>query len=103
MSRLTISLPDNLHQHLSALAIKNNESMSNIINQLIRIGLQHWFKDEDNSKVNPAVEQHCHQLIIQMNALIKNMSVEMLKLDKEDLEKLQQAAAIKYSELRNNH
>ncbi|KTC83703.1 hypothetical protein [Legionella brunensis] len=103
MSRLTISLPDNLHQHLSALAINNNESMSNLINRLIRIGLQHWFKNEDNSRENPAVEQYCHQLIIQMNALIKNMSVEMLKLDKEDLEKLQQAAAIKYSELSNNH
>ncbi|HHU0079761.1 TPA: hypothetical protein ACT9NC_002404 [Legionella pneumophila] len=102
MSRLTISLPDNLHQHISALAIKNNDSMSNMINQLIQVGLHHWFKNEDNLKANPAVEKYCHQLIIQMNALIKNMSVELLKLEKEDFEKLQQAAATKYIELKNS-
>ena len=99
MSRLTISLPDNLHKHISALAIKNNDSMSNMINQLVQVGLHNWFKDADNSKATPAVEKHCHQLIMQMNALIKNMSIEVLKLEREDFDKLQQAAAIKYNEL----
>ncbi|HAT3977571.1 TPA: hypothetical protein GDD45_15165 [Legionella pneumophila] len=68
----------------------------------MQVGLHHWFKNDGNFKANPAVEKYCHQLIIQMNALIKNMSVELLKLDREDFEKLQQAATIKYNELKNS-
>lgn len=47
---------------------------------------------------NP-IDQHCQQLIIQMNALIKNMSVEMFKFNQEDFEHLRQAALEKYNEL----
>jgi hypothetical protein len=102
MSRLSISIPENMHKQISALAIKNGESMSNIVNQLIQVGLHHWFIDGNNAKTDTAVEKHCHQIIIQMNALIKNMSVEILKLNREDFEKLQQAAAIKYSDLKES-
>jgi hypothetical protein len=52
-------------------------------------------------QASQAVEKHCHQLIIQMSALIKNISVELLKFNREDFEKLQQASAVKYSELQN--
>jgi predicted transcriptional regulator len=41
MSRLTISIPDNLHNRISSLAMRNNDSMSNIINQLIQVGWHH--------------------------------------------------------------
>ncbi len=100
MPRLTISLPDNLHQHISALAIKNNQSMSNMINLLIHEGLHRMFNDNDQNKSNAVIEKYCHQLIIQMSALIKNISMEVLKLNKDDFEKLQHAASIKYSELK---
>ena len=103
MSRLTISLPDNLHKRLSSLAIKNDDSMSNLINQLIQVGLQHWFEKNAPLKSNHLAEKHCHQLIIQMNALIKNISVELLKFDREDFKKLQQAAAVKYNALQHGY
>lgn len=45
------------------------------------------------------VEQHCHQLIIQMNALIKNIAAEMLKFNQDDFEQLRQAALMKYNEV----
>ena len=99
MSRLTISLPDNLHHRLSSLAIQNDDSMSNIINRLIQVGLQHWYQG-NVFKSNQLVEQHCQQLIIQMNALIKNISVELLKFNQEDFEELQQAAVGKFNELK---
>ncbi|MFO3289617.1 hypothetical protein SC408_10725 [Legionella pneumophila serogroup 1] len=101
MSRLTISLPDNLHNRISSLSMRNNESMSNIINQLIQVGLLHWF-EKNNSKTNQAVERHCYQLIIQMNALIKNMSEELLKFNQQDFAELQQAVVRKYNELNND-
>ena len=50
-------------------------------------------------KNNNEVEQHCQHLIIQMNALIKNLSAELLKFNQEDFEKLRQAAVLKYDEL----
>ncbi|STX52345.1 Uncharacterised protein [Legionella busanensis] len=99
MPRLTISLPDNLHQCLATLASKNNVSLSNLINQLIQIGLYHRSNEINEIRENQAVEKYCHQLTIQMSALIKKLSTELLKLNREDFEKLQLAAASKYSEL----
>lgn len=101
MTRLTISLPENIHQRISNLAIKNNDSMSCIINRLIQVGLHHWF--ENNATISPVTttERHCHQLIIQMNALIKNMSIELLKFTQEDFEQLHAAAVNKYNELQD--
>ncbi|KTC78707.1 hypothetical protein [Legionella cincinnatiensis] len=101
MSRLTISLPNNLHNRIASLAIKNNDSMSHMINLLIQVGLNHWFEKSEPLKEKTAVEKHCHQLIIQMNALIKNMSAELLKLNRDDFDKLQQGALMKYNELQN--
>ncbi|WP_199739239.1 hypothetical protein [Legionella qingyii] len=99
MPRTTISLPNNLHNRIASLAIKNNDSMSHMINLLIQVGLNHWFERNDHLSEKTAVEKHCHQLIIQMNALIKNISVELLQLNREDFDKLQQAALMKYNEL----
>lgn len=101
MSRLTISLPNNLHNRIASLAIKNNDSMSHMINLLIQVGLNHWFEKNEPLNEKTAVEKHCYQLIIQMNALIKNMSAELLKLNREDFDKLQQGALMKYNELQN--
>lgn len=101
MSRLTISLPNNLHNRIASLAIKNNDSMSHMINLLIQVGLNHWFEKKEPVSEKTAVEKHCYQLIIQMNALIKNMSAELLKLNREDFDKLQQGALMKYNELQN--
>lgn len=98
MPRLTISLPDNMHHRLSALAIQNEESMSTIINRLILVGMRYLETNQDVS-TNALVEKHCHQLIIQMNALIKNISAEVLKFNSEDFEQLQKAASLKYDEL----
>ncbi|HHF7375965.1 MULTISPECIES: hypothetical protein [Legionellaceae] len=97
MSRLTISLSDNLHNRISSLAAQYDDSMSSIINQLIHIGMQHWNERQQGPNL---IEQHCQQLIIQMNALIKNMSVELLKFTQDDFEQLQKAAMGKFTELK---
>jgi len=76
--------------------------MSNVVNQLIQVGLHQWFSDASTLKENTPIEKHCHQLIIQMNALVKNISVELLKLDKDDFERLQQAAHHKYVEIQQS-
>ena len=97
MPRLSVSLSKPMHSHLSSLAIQYDDSISNVINRLIHVGMQHL--DEQQMPISDPVEQHCQQLIIQMNALIKNMSAELLKFNQEDFEKLRQAAIGKYNEL----
>jgi uncharacterized protein YicC (UPF0701 family) len=97
MPRLTISLSTNLHNRLSSLASTQDDSLSNVINQLIQVGMQHI--NEERKPENYLLEQHCQQLIIQMNALIKNISVEVLKFNQDDFEKLKQLAIAKYNEL----
>ena len=101
MPRLTISLPKAVYNRLSSIAAQSNDSMSSVINQLIMLGM-HGVGDDNRENLpqqNNQVEQHCHHLIIQMNALIKNISAEMLKFNQEDFERLWQAAAVKYKEL----
>lgn len=87
-----------MHNHLSSLAVQYDDSISNIINRMLHVGMQHL--NDKPIHPNYPVEQHCQQLIIQMNALIKNMSAEMLKFNQDDFEKLRQAAVNKYNELK---
>jgi hypothetical protein len=100
MPRLTISLPQAVYNQFSSIAAQSDESMSGAINQLIMLGM-HSIEDHHPVKLSQQhqVEQHCHHLIIQMNALIKNLSAEMLNFNQEDFERLWQAASIKYGEL----
>lgn len=98
MPRVSVSLTKPMHVRLSILANQENDSLSHLIGRLIQIGLYHFDKEE--TIIAHPVEQHCQQLIIQMNALIKNISVELLKLDQNDFEKLRDAAIVKYHELK---
>ena len=97
MPRLTITLPKAVYSRLSSIALQCDDSMSGVINQLISLGMH--CMEQKPQQIDNQVEQHCHHLIIQMNALIKNMSAEMLKFNQDDFEQLRQAAVLKYSEL----
>ena len=97
MPRLTISLPQNLHKHVSSLAVQSNESLSNVINRLLQVGVLH--ANEEKPSVITPLEQYCQQVIIQMGALIKLLSVEILHYEQEDFAKLRERAIAKYNEL----
>ena len=57
------------------------------------------FMNYDEPQKTTTVEAHCHHLIIQMNALVKNLSAEMLKFNQDDFDRLKQASEMKYDEL----
>jgi len=99
MPRLTISLPKPIYNKVSSIAMHSNESMSNIINRLISLGMISLDLGDTDKNLSTPVDKHCQQLIIQMNALIKNISAEMLKFNQDDFENLRQAALEKYNEL----
>jgi hypothetical protein len=99
MPRVTITIPKNIYNRLSALLMLNNDSMSTSINRLMISGVQAMSDPSPSNILNNGVEQHCHQLIIQMNALLKSISAETIKFKQEDFEKLRHAAMSKYYEL----
>ena len=98
MSRLTITIPDVIHNRISILANEANESMSTIINKLIVFGLNY---DGNPLETDSAVEEHCQHLIIQMNALVKNLSAKMLQFEQGDFENLYAASVKKVQELKH--
>ncbi len=96
MPRLTITLTNNIYNRIILLSDKQNNSLSNVINKLIQIGMYHL--DEENNKTTD-IEKHCQQLIIQINTLTKSMSAKILNFSQEDFECLQRASIEKYNNL----
>lgn len=99
MPRLSVSLSDATHLNVLALSKQQKDSMSNTINDLIRLGMKSL--NENDIKPRP-IDKHCQQLIIQMNALVKNLSAEILKFDQKDFEQLREATIVKYNEITTN-
>lgn len=96
MPRLSVTLSDVVHAQLSSIAAGNKVSIACVVNQLIQLGMKHI---DSNINEPTVVEKHCQQLIIQMNALIKNLSAEILKFEQADFDKLRDATNIKHNEL----
>ncbi len=96
MRRLTISIPENLYQRLRLRALEKNESLSQVINELVILGDQ--VCDERPIHVS-AIEQHCQQLIMQMNVLIKNLAAEILKFESSDFATLMSKVVKRHQDL----
>jgi hypothetical protein len=99
MTRLTITIPNPLYARLSVIATQNKESISSLINEFIIAGMQNVDK---NSKEKSLVEEHCQQLTIQMNVLVKKLSEKMLDLTKDDFNELRKASIDKHVQLKNS-
>ena len=95
MPRFTMSLTDEKLKVLEAIAVKHQDSMSNILNQFIELGMNY----ASQNRMHKQAEQYCHQLNIQTNALMKNMAMHFLKMTQEDFEKLKLASMERYQEL----
>lgn len=101
MPRITISIPQTTYNRLTALSVQHNDSMSNTINKLIGVGFNYLANDsfENMDKGDNKVDKHCNLLIIQMNALLKKMSAEVLKLEQSDFDKLWKMTEQKLTEI----
>lgn len=99
MRRLSITLSDVMHAQLSSIALQNKDSISNVMTYLSELGLKYL---ELKQKEPISIEKHCQQLIIQMNAMIQSLSVEILKFNQDDFEQLRTAMIVKYNELTMN-
>lgn len=73
MARITITLPDQMHEQVLKLAGKEQDSISYTTTRLIEIGLMvmsNKLEKKDEEILNE-IEEHCQKLIIQINGIVK--------------------------------
>ncbi|CZP44431.1 hypothetical protein [Legionella pneumophila] len=102
MPRVTVSLPKDLYEKLVNYAGDNDDSLSYTIAKMSEIGLMVTEnKDEVKSPEDrfSTIEKHCFKLVIQMNALLKNMASSQLQYSQDEFKKLQDLTNDKYQEL----
>lgn len=93
MPKLTFYCDKQLVEQIQSVASSKQTSLSKAINHLLTQGL---ISSQQNDQL---IEQHCHQLIIQMNAILQHHAEKHLYYDQCDFEQLSTAAKKKLSSL----
>lgn len=104
MSRVTVNLPNDLNEKFLKYAKDNGVSLSYTIAKMGEIGLMVTEKKHENKTPESKfsnIEIHCFKLIIQINALIKNMAKSALGYEQNEFKKLMDLSDDKYQELTN--
>lgn len=102
MPRVTIHVPNDLHDKLIKMASSNDDSLSATITKMAEIGIM---ITESQKKIKSPedrfsdIEKHCFKLTIQMNALLKNLATKELGYGVDEFKKLTEASVNKYKEL----
>jgi hypothetical protein len=100
MPRLSITLPKDLYDKVADISGDNDESMSYTIAKMTELGLLVTENQKKNKvKSLSDIEEHSYKLMIQMNAIIKHIAAKQLDFNKDDFDKLRDAAILKYNEL----
>jgi hypothetical protein len=102
MPRVTITLPNDLHEKLIKYAGDNEDSLSYTIAKMTELGLM--LTESQKEKKGPEdkfsdIEKHCFKLMIQMNALLKNMASNSLGYGQDEFKKLMDLSVGKYQDL----
>jgi len=102
MPRVTIHVPNDLHEKLTKMSETNDDSLSATITKMAEIGLMITENQKKNKSPEDRftdIEKHCFKLTIQMNALIKNLATKELGYGSDEFKKLTDASINKYKEL----
>lgn len=102
MARITISLPDSVHQQVLKMAGKENESISYTTVKLIELGLLVMNNKDKNikEKENSELADYCHKLVIQMNEIIKELAIDNYSFSKEKISQITSDTLIKFNQLK---
>ncbi len=102
MPRVTIHLPNDLHNTLNTMAEKNDDSLSSTIAKMAELGILITESQKKNKSPEDRfsdIEKYCFKLLIQMGALVKNLSIKELGYGNDEFKKLNDACVLKYREL----
>ncbi|HAU1759013.1 TPA: hypothetical protein JBJ80_13345 [Legionella pneumophila] len=102
MPRVTVTVPNDLYKKLTKYAGDNDDSLSYTITKMTEIGLM--VTESQQNQKSPEdkysdIEKHCFKLMIQMNALLKNMASKQLDYGQDEFKKLMELSINKYQEL----
>jgi hypothetical protein len=102
MPRVTVSIPQELYKKLVKYAGDNDDSLSYTITKMTEIGLMVTESQQHQKSIEGKfsdIEKHCFKLMIQMNALLKNMASKQLDYGQNEFKKLMDVSINKYHEL----
>lgn len=101
MPRITVTLPKDLYERVEAYSANNDDSLSNTIVKMTELGLlvTESQKKKEQGKSFSDIEEHCYKLMIQMNAIVKNLAAKQLEYTQEEFDKLRDSTVLKYNEL----
>ena len=100
MARITITLPDNLHEQVLKLAKKDGGSVSYTVTKLVELGLILTNKSNKNEeKYISKMDEHCNKLIIQLNEILKDLAVNNYGFSSEKIAQISQETISKYNGL----
>ncbi len=95
-------MPSKLQEKLAAYAQDNDISLSAAITKMAEIGLLVTEKQGNPTSLEDKftdIEKHCFKLMIQMNALLKNMATKELEYGQDEFKKLMDLSINKYHQL----
>ena len=84
------------------MAKDNDDSLSSTISKMAELGVlitENQKKNKSPEDRFTDIEKHCFKLIIQLNALVKNIASKELEFGAEEFKKITDASINKYKEL----
>lgn len=104
MARITITLPDQMHEQVLKLAGKEQDSISYTTTRLIEIGLMvmNNKSEKKEDKIMDEVEEYCQKLIIQINGIVKEIAINQFNFDNDKITQITNDTLDKFNKLKGN-
>lgn len=102
MARITVTIPDNIHQQVTKMAGKENGSISYTVTRLVEIGLlvMDSQKQKNGGTPQPGIEEYCQKLIIQINGILKEIAIDKFEFNNDKISRITKDTLIKFNELK---
>lgn len=102
MARITVTLPDNLHEQVLKIAGKENDSLSYTTTRLVEIGLMVMNSKAENKdeKKTSDIEEYCQKLIIQINGIVKEIAVDKFNFDNNKIAQITSDTLSKFNKVK---
>jgi hypothetical protein len=102
MARITVTMPDNIHEKVLKLAGKEDDSVSYTVTRLLEIGLMVMDSKNEKNSADTSTElvEYCQKLIIQMNGIIKEIAIDKFDFNNEKITKITNDTLSKFNKLK---
>ena len=104
MARITVTMPDNLHEKMLKMAKKEGGTVSYTVAKFVEIGMMVMNNKNVDRGFSKATEldDYCQKLIIQMNGILKEIAVEQFNFSHEKISQITSDTLIKFNQLKGD-